>query len=169
MSNPKEPASAAPSETPEPIDTALVRELAAILNDTGLTHIEVERGELRISVARELVQQVQAAAAPPTQHTVSAAPAAPVAAAESAPAAPAAPTGDLVKSPMVGTVYMAAQPGAPVFVKVGDRVTEGQTLLIIEAMKTMNPIPSPRAGTVIELLAQDGQPVEFGEGLLVLE
>ncbi|OYX31492.1 MAG: acetyl-CoA carboxylase, biotin carboxyl carrier protein [Caulobacterales bacterium 32-69-10] len=146
MSSPKDPATAA-APAAEPIDTALVRELAAILNDSALTEIEVERGAMRIRVAR-----AAAAAAPPAEA-----------------AAPAAPRGDLVKSPMVGTVYLAAQPGAPAFVKVGDKVAEGQTLLIIEAMKTMNPIPSPRAGTVIELVAQDGQPVEFGEGLLVLE
>jgi acetyl-CoA carboxylase biotin carboxyl carrier protein len=168
MSSSKDPVPAAPSEA-EPIDTALVRELADILNDTDLTEIEVERGELRIRVAREVVTHVQAAPAP--APVAVAAPAAVPAAvpAEAAPAAPAAPKGELVKSPMVGTVYMAAQPGAPPFVKVGDKVSEGQTLLIIEAMKTMNPIPSPRAGVVIELVAQDGQPVEYGEGLLVLE
>jgi len=100
---------------------------------------------------------------------VAAAPAAGASSAPEAPAATAAPRGDAVKSPMVGTVYLAAQPGQPPFVKVGDRVSEGQTLLIVEAMKTMNPIPSPKAGTVVELLVEDGQPVEFGEGLVVLE
>ncbi|HTI66553.1 MAG TPA: acetyl-CoA carboxylase biotin carboxyl carrier protein [Caulobacteraceae bacterium] len=172
MSSPKEPAAAGRNEPPEPIDTALVRELADILNDTDLTQIEVERGDLRIRVAREIVNHVHATPAPVPAHPGAAAPAAaaaPAPVAEAAPAAPAAPKGDLVKSPMVGTVYMSAQPGAPAFVKVGDTVTEGQTLLIIEAMKTMNPIPSPRAGVVVELIAQDGQPVEFGEGLLVLE
>jgi acetyl-CoA carboxylase biotin carboxyl carrier protein len=165
---------ALPNDTAEAIDTSLVRELATILNDTDLTEIEVERGDLRIRVAREITQTVIAAAPAAPAQMVAAAPAqaAPAAAAPAAPAAPApppAPKGDLVKSPMVGTVYMSSQPGTPPFVKVGDKVTEGQTLLIIEAMKTMNPIPSPRAGTVVELLAQDGQPVEFGEGLLVLE
>lgn len=171
MSNPKEPAPAAPTAA-EPIDTELVRELASILDDTGLTEIEVERGELRIRVARQSPSVIHAAAGPAPTHTVAAAPAAgpsAAAAADDTPAAPAAPRGDMVKSPMVGTVYMAAQPGAEAFVKVGDTVTEGQTLLIIEAMKTMNPIPSPRAGKVVELIAEDGQPVEFGEGLLVLE
>lgn len=151
----------------EPIDTNLVRELAAILNDTELTEIEVERGELRIRVAREIVTQI--AAAPVAAAPAAVAPATAPAAGGPAAAPAAASRGDAVKSPMVGTIYMAPQPGAPAFVKVGDKVTEGQTLLIIEAMKTMNPIPSPRAGTVVELIVQDGQPVEFGEGLLVLE
>ena len=91
------------------------------------------------------------------------------AAAPAAPEVPAAPKGDLVKSPMVGTVYMAAQPGAEPFVKVGDKVTEGQTLLIIEAMKTMNTIAAPRAGVVRAILVADGQPVEFGQPLAVIE
>ncbi len=164
MSSSKDPVPPAGADA-EPIDTALVRELAGILNDTDLTEIEVERGELRIRVAREITTQVHAVHAPAPVAAAAPAAAAPVA----APAAPAAPKGDLVKSPMVGTVYLSAQPGAPPFVRVGDKVSEGQTLLIIEAMKTMNPIPSPRAGTVLELVAQDGQPVEFGEGLLVLE
>jgi len=166
MTTPKDPQAATPQ--PEPIDTDLVRELASILNDTELTEIEVERGDLRIRVARET--QTAIAAAP---VVAAPAPAAPQAAAADAPAvAPAAPAparGETVKSPMVGTVYLSPQPGAPPFIKVGDKVTEGQTLLIVEAMKTMNPIPSPRAGTVIEILAADAQPVEFGEGLLVLE
>jgi acetyl-CoA carboxylase biotin carboxyl carrier protein len=159
----------APDTAPEaePIDTQLVRELAAILNDTDLTEIEVERGDLRIRVARET--QAQAVLAPvAAQPAAASAPAAPAAAPAEAPA-PAAPRGEVVKSPMVGTVYLAPQPGADPFVKPGDRVAEGQTLMIVEAMKTMNPIPSPRAGVVAEVIAQDGQPVEFGEGLVVLE
>ena len=156
------------SDGPDPIDTRLVRRLAGILNDTGLSEIEVERGDLKIRVART----VTAAAT-----VVHAAPA-PVAAPAPAPAAPAAapeftgealPPGEVVKSPMVGTVYLAPQPGSPPFVKVGDKVTQGQTLLIIEAMKTMNPIPAPKAGVVRAVLAQDGQPVEFGEPLAVIE
>lgn len=167
-----------PKAAADPIDTRLVRRLADILKDTGLSHIEVERGDLRIRVARELVAAPAVtayvpAAAPAAAPAVVAAPA-PVAAAPAvaapAPAAPAAERrGDLVKSPMVGTVYLQPQPGAPAFVKVGDKVTAGQTLMIIEAMKTMNPVPAPRAGTVVELLVGDGQPVEFGEPLLVLE
>ncbi|HTK34236.1 MAG TPA: acetyl-CoA carboxylase biotin carboxyl carrier protein [Caulobacteraceae bacterium] len=169
MTDRKDPP-ALPNAPAEAIDTGLVRELATILNDTELTEIEVERGDLRIRVAREIQAapiMAAPAAAPVLAQGAPATPAAPPAAA--IPEAPSAPKGEIVKSPMVGTVYMAAQPGAPSFVKVGDQVAEGQTLLIIEAMKTMNPIPSPRAGTVVELLARDGQPVEFGEGLLVLE
>jgi acetyl-CoA carboxylase biotin carboxyl carrier protein len=155
------------SDGPDPIDTRLVRRLAGILNDTGLSEIEVERGDLKIRVARQVTV---------SQTVVHAAHAAPVPAA--APAAPAAapeftgealPPGDVVKSPMVGTVYMSPQPGAPPFVKVGDKVAQGQTLLIIEAMKTMNPIPSPKAGVVRAVMAEDGQPVEFGEPLAVIE
>lgn len=158
MSNPKAPA--------DPIDARLVRRLAAILNDTGLSEIEVERGDLKIRVAR----QVQAAAAAYAPPPLAAAPLA-AAPAVGAPAAAAAPThapGDEVKSPMVGTVYLAPEPGAEPFVKVGDKIEEGQTLLIIEAMKTMNPIPAPRSGRLVEMLVSDAQPVEFGEALAVI-
>jgi acetyl-CoA carboxylase biotin carboxyl carrier protein len=153
---------------PQPIDTTLVRELAAILNDTDLSEIEVERGDLKIRVARSLT----VAAAPPAYAP------APVAAhAASTPAAdapapsalPAPPAGDAVKSPMVGTVYMSPQPGAAPFVKVGDSVSAGQTLMIIEAMKTMNPIPAAKAGVVRAILVSDGDPVEFGEPLAIIE
>ncbi|MDP2213554.1 biotin/lipoyl-containing protein, partial [Phenylobacterium sp.] len=89
--------------------------------------------------------------------------------APAAPAAPARAAGDAVNSPMVGTVYLQPQPGSPSFVKVGDTVAAGQTLMIIEAMKTMNPIPAPRAGMVVEILVSDAQPVEFGEPLVVIE
>ena len=152
------------------IDTRLVRRLADILSDTGLTEIEVVRGELKIRVART--------AAPPAPMLAAlAAPIAPQSFAAAEPAAPAAPAsqvaperrGDIVKSPMVGTVYLQAQPGAPPFVRVGDRVSEGQTLMIIEAMKTMNPIAAPRAGVLAEILAGDAQPVEFGEALAIIE
>jgi acetyl-CoA carboxylase biotin carboxyl carrier protein len=152
--------------TADPIDARLVRRLAAILNDTGLTEIEVERGDLRIKVARNAggggaAPVVYAAPAPaPT--------AAPAPVAAPAAAAAALPEGDVVNSPMVGTVYLQAEPGAPPFVGVGDMVSEGQTLLIIEAMKTMNPIPAPRAGRLVEMLVADGQPVEFGEPLAVI-
>jgi acetyl-CoA carboxylase biotin carboxyl carrier protein len=159
-------------ETPaEQIDTRLVKKLADILKSTGLSEIEVEKGELRIRVARELTY---AAAAP----VIAAAPA-PLAAPAPAAAAPAptaaaqdssAPrSGEVVKSPMVGTIYLQAQPSAPPFVKVGDTVSQGQTLMIVEAMKTMNPIPSPKAGKVVEILVEDGQPVEYGASLVVLE
>ena len=164
------------NETPEcaktdtgEIDTKLVRKLADILKATGLSEIEVEKGELRIRVARELyaaAQPVQYAAAPALMAAPATAPAAP-----SAPTAPAAPErkGDMVKSPMVGTVYLQAKPGDAPFAKIGDTVTEGQTLLIVEAMKTMNPIAAPRAGKVAEVLVADGQPIEFGQPLIVLE
>ena len=153
------------------IDTKVVRKLADILKDTGLTEIEVETGGLKIRVARELTAAAPAA----VYQTVAsaqapAAPAAaPVAAAPVAEAVPAAAAGDKVKSPMVGTVYLSPQPGADTFVKVGQSVAEGQTLLIVEAMKTMNPIPSPRAGKIVEILVSDAQPVEFGEPLVIIE
>jgi acetyl-CoA carboxylase biotin carboxyl carrier protein len=152
------------SDGPDPIDTRLVRRLAAILNSTGLSEIEVERDGLKIRVAR----QVTAAA------TVVHAPAAVLAPAPAPAVAPeftgeALPPGEVIKSPMVGTVYLQSQPGSPPFIKVGDRVAQGQTLLIIEAMKTMNPIPAPKAGVVRAVLAEDGQPVEFGEPLAVIE
>ena len=150
----------------DPIDARLVRRLAAILNDTGLTEIEVERGDLRIKVARNAVGLAAPAiyAAPP-------APAAAAAAASPAVSrsAEAEIEGEVVKSPMVGTVYLQPQPGAEPFVGPGSRVKQGQTLLIIEAMKTMNPIPAPRDGVVLEVLVSDAQPVEFGEPLVVLE
>jgi acetyl-CoA carboxylase biotin carboxyl carrier protein len=156
-----------PKAAADPIDARLVRRLAGILNDTGLTEIEVERGDLRIRVARNFSH---AAAAP---AAVYAAP--PPAAAQAGPPPAAAPPqgvaeveGDLVKSPMVGTVYLQPEPGAPPFARAGEMVGEGQTLLIIEAMKTMNPIPAPRAGRLMEMLVADGQPVEFGEPLAVI-
>ena len=165
MSNPKAPAD--PVEAPA-IDARLVRKIADILKDTGLTEIEVEHSGLKIRVARELT-------AAPVNYVQAAAPAyapAPVAAAapavEAAPV-PAAARGDAVKSPMVGTVYLSPQPGADAFVKVGDTVSAGQTLLIVEAMKTMNPIAAPKAGKVVEILVADAQPVEFGEPLVVIE
>ena len=152
----------------DPIDTRLVRKLADILSETGLSEIEVERGDLKIRVKRELTVSGTVSMAAPAQTAYAPpAPAAPAA----APAAPAAEEarGEQVKSPMVGTVYMAATPGADPFIQVGDKVTQGQTLLIIEAMKTMNPIPAPRAGTVLEILVDNEQPVEFGEPLVVIE
>jgi acetyl-CoA carboxylase biotin carboxyl carrier protein len=156
-------------DSADPIDARLVRRLAAILNDTGLTEIEVERGDLRIKVARSLAAAVAAPAvfAAPAMAAVGA-PAALAPASAGAPAAPAQPEGDIVNSPMVGTVYLQAEPGAPPFIRVGDTVTEGQTLLIVEAMKTMNPIPAPRAGRILEILVADGQPVEFGEPLVAI-
>ena len=142
-------------------DALLVRELADVLNDTGLSEIEVERGDLKIRVAKTLTVAASTVVAAPPAPTAPAAVAA-------VPSAPQAPAGDVVKSPMVGTIYLQAQPGAPAFVKAGDKVNEGQTLLLVEAMKTMNPIIAPRAGTLLEILVIDGQPVEYGEALAVI-
>ncbi|MDP1737757.1 MAG: acetyl-CoA carboxylase biotin carboxyl carrier protein [Caulobacter sp.] len=167
MSNPK---AAAESGDPQAIDTRVVRKLADILKDTGLTEIEVERGGLKIRVAREVT--VTHMAAPAAHHVAAPAPAtAAPAAVEAVPgAAPAAPVqeGEVVKSPMVGTIYLQATPGADPFIKIGQTVTQGQTLLIVEAMKTMNPIPATKAGKIVEILVADAQPVEFGEPLVVI-
>lgn len=146
------------------IDEKLVRKLADLLEDTGLSEIEYEAEGRRIRVAK-------GAGGMMISPTLSAAPAVTAAAgAESAGAAAgeAVPAGALT-APMVGTAYVAEEPGKPAFVKVGDKVSEGQTLLIIEAMKVMNQIPSPRAGTIKEILVQDGQPVEYGEPLMIIE
>lgn len=157
------------------IDTSLVRSLADILNDTDLTEIEVERGELRIRVAREVTMAAPVHYAPAPAPAAQAAPAAaaPAAAAPvsmpSDPATIVARSGEEVKSPMVGTAYLQASPEAPPFCQPGDKVKKGQTLLIVEAMKTMNPIQSPRDGVVKEVLVGDAQPVEFGEPLVLLE
>ena len=132
-------------------DSALIRELALLLAETNLTEIEIERAGLRVRVARN----VSIAAAVPAS----------VQSAQVVAAVPAA----AVPSPMVGTAYWAPEPGAKPFVEVGAKVSAGQTLLIIEAMKTMNQIPSPRAGTVTQILVEDGQPVEFGEPLVIIE
>jgi acetyl-CoA carboxylase biotin carboxyl carrier protein len=144
-------------------DSALIRELALLLDETSLTEIEIERAGLRVRVARN----VTIAASMPANF-------APAALGASA-AATAAPAPDLSKhpgvvpSPMVGTAYWSPEPGAKPFIEVGTKVSVGQTLLIIEAMKTMNQIPSPHAGTVTQILIEDGQPVEFGEPLVIIE
>ncbi|WP_425418609.1 acetyl-CoA carboxylase biotin carboxyl carrier protein [Oricola indica] len=151
------------------IDTGLVKDLAAILTETDLTEIEIEQGELRIRVSREVSapSYIQAAAPAPAAP---AAPAAPQAAAPQpdAPAAAPAKTGNDVPSPMVGTAYLSPAPGSDPFIKVGQTVKEGQTLLIIEAMKTMNQIPSPQSGTITEILVTDSEPVEYGQPLVVI-
>ena len=155
---------------PTHIDTVLVRQLADILNDTSLTEIEVERGELKIRVAREITAApvVQYAPAQHAPQAAAPAPAAPLSM-PSDPATIVAKAGEQVKSPMVGTAYLQPSPEAPQFVKGGDKVKKGQTLLIVEAMKTMNPIQCPRDGVVAEILVGDAQPVEFGEALVLLE
>ncbi len=157
----------------EPIDPKLVRKLADILKETDLSEIEVEQGELKIRVARQLtaapaVSYVAAPQAAAPAPATAPAPQTAAGAPEAAPAPAGAPK-DAIKSPMVGTVYLSPQPGAAAFIKVGDKIKQGQTLLIIEAMKTMNPIPSPREGVVAQILVNDAQPVEFGEALVVFE
>lgn len=146
------------------VDQQLIRDLAGILNDTNLTEIEVELGDLKLRVSRH-APTVHAVAAP--APVIAAAPAA----AAAAPAAPSAAEAakNAVPSPMVGTAYLAPSPDAKQFVEIGQKVKEGQTLLIIEAMKTMNQIPSPRAGTVTAILVEDAQPVEYGMPLVVIE
>ena len=148
-------------------DSGMIRELALLLDETNLTEIEVERAGLRVRVARN----ISVAAAVPAYAAAPAVASAPVVAAPAA--APAA--ADMAKhpgavpSPMVGTVYRAPEPGKPAFVDVGTKVAAGQTLVIIEAMKTMNQIPAPRAGTVTQILIEDGSPVEYGEALVIIE
>ena len=151
-----------PAEGKSAVDKDLIRELAALLDETGLTEIEIERAGLRVRVGRGTT----------TVHA-----AAPAAASQSAPA-PAPSTATLtdpgkhpgaVASPMVGTAYRSPAPGTPPFIDIGSKVSAGDTLLIIEAMKTMNQIPAPRAGTVTQILVEDGQPVEFGEPLVIIE
>jgi acetyl-CoA carboxylase biotin carboxyl carrier protein len=160
------------SKANSPISTRLVRDLAKILRDTELSEIEVEHGELRLRIARQLT-------AAPVAQTVVAAPAA----AAPAPAIPAAAPPEtpapqdasdlsahpgVVNSPMVGTAYLRANPEADPFVKVGDTVKAGDTVLLIEAMKTFNPITATKGGKIAELLVEDGQPVEYGEPLFIL-
>jgi acetyl-CoA carboxylase biotin carboxyl carrier protein len=147
-------------------DSALIRELALLLDETSLTEIEIERAGLRVRVARNIsIAAAMPANIAPVAHAHGAA--APVAAA--AAVADFANHPGVVPSPMVGTAYWSPEPGAKPFIEVGTRVTAGQTLLIIEAMKTMNQIPSPRDGTVTQILIEDGQPVEFGEPLVIIE
>jgi len=153
------------------VDQGVIRELAGLLEETGLSEIEIEREGVRVRVSRQVTVQAMplgAAAAAP-------APAAVPAAAAQVVAAPAATAADLskhpgaLKSPMVGTAYLAPQPSDPPFVEMGARVTLGQTILIIEAMKTMNHIPAHKAGVVTAILVGNGQPVEFGEPLAIIE
>jgi acetyl-CoA carboxylase biotin carboxyl carrier protein len=153
------------------LDKGLIRDLAQLLNETGLTEIEIEKDDLKVRVARHVAAPAAYAVGVPA--AASAASAGP----GSAPGAPAAAPSGLdpanhpgcVKSPMVGTAYRSPEPGAAVFIDIGTRVTQGQTLLIIEAMKTMNHIPAPRSGVVKEILIENGQPVEFGEPLVIIE
>jgi acetyl-CoA carboxylase biotin carboxyl carrier protein len=149
------------------VDPALVRQLAELLDETKLTEIEVQDGERRIRVARKAAAVVQAAPAAAPAPTLAAAPA-PVAAAPAPAVAPADHPGT-IRSPMVGTAYLSSAPGAKQFASAGDKVAAGDTLLIVEAMKVMNPIVSPRAGTVVSVLVDNAQPVEFDQPLIVVE
>ncbi|MEL6601466.1 MAG: acetyl-CoA carboxylase biotin carboxyl carrier protein [Pseudomonadota bacterium] len=170
------------SEEKYAADIAFIRALAELLKETDLAEIEVERkfgedDELEVRVSRQgpmISSPMPVYAAPAAPAPVAAAPAPAAPAAAPTPAAPAASNdpADMpgaVTSPMVGTVYLQAEPGTPPFVSVGTEVSEGQTLLIIEAMKTMNQIPSPRAGTVKRILIDDASPVEFGAPLMIIE
>ncbi len=142
------------------VDHDLIRELARLLEETGLTEIEFERNGERVRVAR----RAKRAAAPATAASV------PAAARVAADDGPIDHTGNpgLVTSPMVGTAYLGPEPGARAYVEIGSRVSAGEPLLIVEAMKTMNQIPAPRAGIVTQILIEDGQPVEFGEPLMIV-
>jgi acetyl-CoA carboxylase biotin carboxyl carrier protein len=147
------------------IDHDLIRDLARLLDETGLTEIEYERDGQRVRVAREAKRMTEPMPAPAAASTPMPAAAPSL---ESAAVDPTKHPG-VVTSPMVGTAYRGTEPGSRPFVEVGSHVQTGDTLLIVEAMKTMNQIPSPRAGTVIQILIEDGQPVEFGEPLMIIE
>jgi acetyl-CoA carboxylase biotin carboxyl carrier protein len=155
-------------KTKPAVDHDLIRELARLLDETGLTEIEIEQNGMRVRVGRRggvaTVAALPAHASPPNP----AGPAAPIAVSGHALTDPAKHAG-VVSSPMVGTAYRAGAPGAKPFVDVGSVVRAGDTVLIVEAMKTMNQIPAPRPGTVIQILVEDGQPVEFGEPLMIIE
>ena len=151
------------------LDAKFVRTMAKLLEETGLTEMEYSEGERRIRLSRATPPAPMGyAPAYPTAAMAAAAPVAPAAAAPAAALAPAQHPG-AVKSPMVGTAYLASDPGSPPFVKEGDTVKAGQTIMIIEAMKVMNPIKAPKGGTVIQILVANAQPVEFGQPLLIVE
>ena len=152
------------------IDTDLVRQLAELLNSGDLSEIEVQDGERRIVVKRQLAAAYVSAPAPaslPAAAPPASAPPAPLTAAQEDVAAAAHP--GAVKSPMVGTVYLSGEPGAPPFVTVGQQVRAGETLVIVEAMKVMNPITAPKAGSVRQILVVDAQPVEYDQPLVIVE
>jgi len=156
-------------------DQDLIRAIAELLNKENLAEIEIEKEDFRVRVTRSYANEAPVYAQAPQYYAPPAAPAAPMAPAGSVPAAAPAAAEDLASnpgtltSPMVGTAYRSPEPGKPTFVEVGAKVSEGQTLLIIEAMKTMNQIPAHRSGTVTRILVQDAQPVEYGEPLVVIE
>jgi acetyl-CoA carboxylase biotin carboxyl carrier protein len=149
-----------PSEKPPAVDHDVIRELAKLLEETGLTEIEFKRDGVSIRVARQSGAPASRAHSPDVAAPAAAVPQPPVDAAQHP---------GLVASPMVGTAYRGPAPGARPFVEVGSHVKTGETLIVIEAMKTLNQIPSPRSGTVIQILVEDGQPVEYGEPLMIIE
>ena len=149
------------------IDIELVRQLAELLADSGLTEIEVEDGDRKVKVARDLAPTVVTASPMPSSQPMTAAPA-PVSATPASEAPVSADQGNALKSPMVGTCYLAPEPDAPDFVKVGDTVKEGQTVMIVEAMKVMNPIAADKSGKVQAILVDNAQPVEFDQPLIVI-
>ena len=150
------------------VDRELIQELTKLLDETGLTEIEIEQDGTRVRVARTAANVTMAAPAPAPLVPLAGQPLAQMGESGPVPFDPAKHPG-LVTSPMVGTAYSAPEPGAKPFIEIGSKVKVGDTLLIIEAMKTMNQIPAPRAGTVIQILFEDGQPVEFGEPLVIIE
>jgi acetyl-CoA carboxylase biotin carboxyl carrier protein len=159
----RQPEDSASSKSASSNDSELIRELATLLDETNLTEIEIERAGLRVRVARNVSIAAAAPAVAQAAVPASVAAAAPVAGSDISKHPGAVP------SPMVGTAYWASEPGAKPFIDIGSRVKVGDTLMIIEAMKTMNQIPSPKAGTVTQILVEDGQPVEFGEPLVIIE
>lgn len=148
------------------VDTKMVRELAKLLDESGLTEIEVEDGDRKIKVSRNISAAVHTVAAPAMAAAPAAAPT-PAPAAEAAPAVPN--NANAQKSPMVGTVYMSSEPGSAPFISVGQKVSKGDTILIVEAMKVMNPIVAERAGTISAILVEDSQPIEFDQPLVVID
>ncbi|NEW86472.1 MULTISPECIES: acetyl-CoA carboxylase biotin carboxyl carrier protein [Rhodopseudomonas] len=162
---PAEKPAAEPTTAPATDDSSLIRELAVLLDETNLTEIEIERAGLRVRVARN----VSIAAAVPAAYASAPTTMAVAAASIETATIDLAKHPGVVTSPMVGTVYFAPEPGAKPFIDIGSRVSVGETLFIVEAMKTMNQIPSPKAGVVTQILVEDGQPVEFGEPLVVIE
>jgi acetyl-CoA carboxylase biotin carboxyl carrier protein len=165
--------SSASSAATAAIDGDLVKKLAAILNETGLTEIEYDTGGVRVRVAKAVMRETVLAPAPMAAAAAPAAaapqPAVPSALAAAPSASDAANHPGAVKSPMVGVAYLSPEPGKPPFIKVGDSVSEGQTLLLIEAMKTYNPVKAPKAGKVARIVVADSAPVEYGEPLVIIE
>ena len=157
-----------PAAQTEKAELGLIRNLAELLNETGLSEIELEQKGVRVRVSRGAVYAMAQAPAFVPSAVDQVANSVPLLQAAAPAAAPAIAV-DAVKSPMVGTVYRAAQPGSPNFIEIGSEVKVGQTLLIIEAMKTMNQIPAPRAGKVTQIYVQNGSPVEYGEALVLIE